>query len=264
MKNISRSGVNPAIRIFLSHYCCFTWLREFALACKFALLLKTNDLWDEDKIMEEHSQYSAFLQMINDLFFLARFSVELFPTARNIWLIMHILDDLNDGRIRSYHNDDFFPQDIYFYASICSKMRSSHKRLSNLWLNVAIIPLKKQTNFDIYALAKIEEATAVDYPTSAWKDLLNNENHENDSLKQSIREYLIGKSLQQEWKQYYEVEAEKTRKDFIQHLLSKSTLNGDWKLVLSLQLQDVNHKTQSSKLSVENNWRQRNKNENQQ
>jgi hypothetical protein len=123
-------------------------------------------------------------------------------------------------------------------------MHSSHNRLRDLWFNVAMIPLKKQTNYDVYAVAKMEEATALDYPTRAWKDLLKDENHENDTLKESIREHLIAKSLQQEWKQYYEVEAWKTRMDFIQHLLSKGRVNGDWELVLSLQLQDLNHKTE--------------------
>jgi uncharacterized protein YaaR (DUF327 family) len=248
MRKVSKSGGDSAIRIFVSHYYDLTWLREFTLKCKFEVLLRpcvtvanVNGEYG-DNMMEEGSEYSVFMQMLNDLFFLVRFSVDLFPTARNLWLMMQILDDLNDGRLRSYHNDEYYAQDIYFYANISSKMNSSQNRLSNLWLYVGSIPLKKQKDFDIYALAKHEEAVALGYPTSYWKDLLNNDHHEEEILNQNAREQFTVKSTQQEWKQCYEAEAWKTRKDLIQHLQSKSPLNGNWNLVLNLQLQDVSHR----------------------
>jgi hypothetical protein len=88
MRKVSKSGVDPAIRIFVSHYFGFTWLREFALKCKFEVLLKpfvtlTNvNGGYRDNMMEEGNEYSVFVQMLNDLFFLVRFSVDLFPRAR--------------------------------------------------------------------------------------------------------------------------------------------------------------------------------------
>jgi hypothetical protein len=246
MFKVSRKGSEAALQVFLKHYYNLSWIREFVLKCKFKFLLKS----------EDDSDNPIFDEMVNDLYFLIRSSIEFYPTSRIMWLLTNILDDLKELNIRSFHED---VKEVYFYASIMSQTSAAEPAMSKLWLQVAMIPLRNQKDYNMYAVAKLEEAKSLGYPTKTWKSVLMNADWEDDkageTVDKGLKEHILMKYLEMEWKNSYQGEALKTKTDWIQYLhsLTKIAENekdeslhkihkevvDSWNLVISLELQDV-------------------------
>jgi hypothetical protein len=145
----SRALTNAALALFIKHYFSIPWLREY-------LLNRRVQFEIENKLCDDET--------ISDLLFAIRMCNEWFVTAKSLSEIMTRFEDLDSEKTTSYrHGTSPFLISSYFIAHITSKMSSPDSSLSQLWRQVAMIPMEDQYKFDYYSLARKREAELVGY-----------------------------------------------------------------------------------------------------
>jgi hypothetical protein len=144
-----RDLTNAALALFIKHYFSIPWLREYLLNRKIKFEI-------ENKLFEDET--------INDLLFLIRMCHEWSVTAKSLSEIMTRFEDLDSEKASSYrHGTSTFLMSSYFFAQITSRMRTPDENLSELWRQVAMMPMEDQYKFDYYSLAKKREAALLGY-----------------------------------------------------------------------------------------------------
>jgi hypothetical protein len=144
-----RDLTNAALALFIKHYFSIPWLREYLLNRKIKFEIE-NKLFDDETI--------------SDFLFLIRMCHDWSVTAKSLSEIMTRFEDLDSEKIYSYrHGTSPFLMSSYFFAHITAKMRTPDENLSELWRQVAMMPMEDQYKFDYYSLAKKREADLLGY-----------------------------------------------------------------------------------------------------